>query len=656
MRAENDRWNDEPEDPEKGKSSPGGGIWKHLLVIFILTIIFYELFLFGSQKKEYLEIPYSEFKEELARRNVKEVITRNEIITGEFFQAIFLSKAPPVDDEKGFRYFSTRIPKFGDQDLMRELIKAGATVRTDKGNEWILSLMIFVVPWFLILGFFWYTSKKLNSSQTALFNRFNKSGASLYKKTKSNITFNDVAGLTHAKQELMDIVSYLKEPKRYERLGGKIPRGVLLMGPPGTGKTLMARAVAGEADVPFYSISGSQFIEMFVGVGASRVRDLFGKAKKNAPSIVFIDEIDSVGRYRGAGLGGGQDEREQTLNQILAEMDGFGEHHSVVVIAATNRPDVLDPALIRPGRFDRQVVIERPHREGRLQILKVHTRKVRLAPDVNLELLAQGTPGFSGADLENMVNEAAIDAARQNKDQVYMEDLEKAKDKVILGGLREDLLNEEEKRIVAYHEAGHTLVAKSFPDSDPIHKVTIIPRGRSLGVTEQLPKEDQHNYFQSYLLHRLVINLGGRAAEKLVFNDVTSGAENDLKQATQLARRMICHWGMSERLGPVAFRHGEGHVFLGKEIAQEKDYSERTAVIIDQEVQALLQAALRQAESILRENRRTLDRLAGLLIEREVLSEAEIQALIAEAEREPQETDDGKRSTTAVPGLASGSV
>jgi cell division protease FtsH len=427
----------------------------------------------------------------------------------------------------------------------------------------------------------------------------------------------------------------LKEPKKYERLGGKIPRGVLLMGPPGTGKTLMARAVAGEADVPFYSISGSQFIEMFVGVGASRVRDLFGKAKRNAPSIIFIDEIDSVGRYRGAGLGGGQDEREQTLNQILAEMDGFGEHHSVVVIAATNRPDVLDPALIRPGRFDRQVVIERPHKEGRLQILKVHTRKVRLAGDVELGILAQGTPGFSGADLENMVNEAAIDAARENKDQVYMEDLERAKDKIILGGLREDLLSDDEKKIVAYHEAGHTLVAKSFADSDPIHKVTIIPRGRSLGATEQIPKEDQHNYFQSYLMHRLVIDLGGRAAEKLIFNDVTSGAENDLKEATQLARRMICNWGMSERLGPVAFRHGEGHVFLGKEIAQEKDFSERTAVIVDEEIRAMLQLALQQAEEILTQNRATLDSLANALIEKEVLGDVEIEALIAEQKRQP---------------------
>jgi cell division protease FtsH len=376
---------------------------------------------------------------------------------------------------------------------------------------------------------------------------------------------------------------------------------------------------------------------MFVGVGASRVRDLFGKAKKNSPSIIFIDEIDSVGRYRGAGLGGGQDEREQTLNQILAEMDGFGEHQSVVVIAATNRPDVLDPALIRPGRFDRQVVIERPHKEGRLQILQVHTRKVRLGPDVELEVMAKGTPGFSGADLENLINEAAIDAASHNKERVDMEDLEKAKDKIILGSLREDLLTEEEKRTVAYHEAGHTLVAKFFPDSDPIHKVTIIPRGHSLGVTEQLPKEDQHNYFQSYLLHRLVISLGGRAAERLVFSDVTSGAENDLKQATQLARRMICNWGMSERLGPVSFRHGEGHVFLGKEIAQEKDFSERTAVIIDQEVRAMLQIALQQAEEILKRSRNILDSLATALIEHEVLGTTEIDALIAEGKQEHPE-------------------
>ena len=639
MRNENDQWDDSLENKETGGVSPKNAVWKHLFLIFLLAFIFYELFHYGSKPKERKEIPYSQFKEELAGGNIKEIITHNEIIEGEFVHSLSLPRTSAQEGEKEgeYLYFTTRIPEFGDQDLMRELTNANVTVKANKGNEWLLSLMIFVLPWIFILGFFWYMSKKLNTSQNTLFNRFNKSGASLYQKTKSMITFDDVAGLTYAKKELMDIVSYLREPGRYERLGGKIPRGVLLMGPPGTGKTLMAKAVAGEASVPFYSISGSQFIEMFVGVGASRVRDLFGKAKGNAPSIIFIDEIDSVGRYRGAGLGGGQDEREQTLNQILAEMDGFAEHQSVVVIAATNRPDVLDPALIRPGRFDRQVVIERPHKEGRLQILKVHTRKVRLAPDVDLAILAQGTPGFSGADLENLINEAALDAARQNKDRVDMEDLEKAKDKIILGGLREDLLTEEEKKVVAYHEAGHTLVARFFPDSDPIHKITIIPRGRSLGVTEQLPKEDRYNYFQSYLMHRLVISLGGRAAEKLVFEDVTSGAENDLKQATQLAKRMICHWGMSERLGPVAFQHGEGHVFLGKEIAQEKDYSERTAVIIDQEVRALLQISMEQAEEIIKRNRQTLDRLAQALMEKEVLGEVEVEELLSQMQRKKKE-------------------
>ncbi len=639
MKTENDQWDDSPENKESGGASPKNTIWKHLFLIFLLALIFYEFFLYGSKPKERMEIPYSEFKEELAGRNIKEIITRNEIIEGEFIQSVFMPSSSGKEEgkEAEYLYFTTHIPEFGDQDLMRELTEAEVIVTAKKGNEWLFSLMIFVLPWVFILGFFWYASKKLNSTQNTLFTKFNKSGAHLYQKTKSIITFDDVAGLTYAKKELMDIVAYLKEPGRFERLGGKIPRGVLLMGPPGTGKTLMARAVAGEASVPFYSISGSQFIEMFVGVGASRVRDLFGKAKRNAPSIIFIDEIDSVGRYRGAGIGGGQDEREQTLNQILAEMDGFAEHQSVVVIAATNRPDVLDPALIRPGRFDRQVVIERPHKEGRLQILKVHTRKVRLAPDVDLTILAQGTPGFSGADLENLINEAALDAARENKDQVDMEDFERAKDKILLGGLRDDLLSEGEKKVVAFHEAGHTLVARFFPDSDPIHKVTIIPRGRSLGVTEQLPKEDRYNYFQSYLMHRLVISLGGRAAEKLVFEDVTSGAENDLKQATQLAKRMICHWGMSERLGPVSFQHGEGHVFLGKEIAQEKDYSERTAVIIDQEVRALLQISLQQAEEIIKRNRHVLDRLAQALMEKEVLGEMEVEKLLSRMTRKKKE-------------------
>lgn len=633
MKDENDLWNDEQREPDQ--RAPAGTFWKYSLWIFLLIVIFYELFLYGSQPRERLDIPYSKFKEELVKGNIKKVIDRNGLIEGEFSLAI---PAPDPDDslayqrgEPGtFLYFITRIPEFGDQGLMAELLKAKVTVQAEKGNELAFTLLLIILPWLLILGFFWYASKKLSSSQNMLFSRFNRSGAKLYQKTKTNITFDDVAGLTYAKQELMDIVAYLKEPGRYERLGGKIPRGILLVGPPGTGKTLMARAVAGEANVPFYSISGSQFIEMFVGVGASRVRDLFGKAKKNAPSIIFIDEIDSVGRYRGAGLGGGQDEREQTLNQILAEMDGFAEHQSVVIIAATNRPDVLDPALVRPGRFDRQVVIERPHKEGRLQILQVHTRKVQLDSGVNLETLAQGTPGFSGADLENLINEAALDAARHNKDAVDMADLERAKDKILLGGLREDLLTEDERKIVAYHEAGHTLVAKFFPDSDPIHKVTIIPRGRSLGVTEQLPKEDRHNYFQSYLMHRIVISLGGRAAEKLVFGDVTSGAENDLKQATLLAKKMMRNWGMSERLGPVSFQHGEGHIFLGKEIAQEKDYSERTAVIIDQEVRALLMVSLQQAEEIIKRERSILDLLAEVLMEREVLTEEEIEDLLSQ--------------------------
>jgi cell division protease FtsH len=458
---------------------------------------------------------------------------------------------------------------------------------------------------------------------------FTKSPAKRYEKLKSRVTFEDVANLENAKIELMEIVEFLKNPQRFQRLGAQIPKGVLLMGPPGTGKTLLARAVAGEAGVPFYSISGSEFIQMFVGVGASRVRDMFKTAKESAPCILFIDEIDAVGRARGTGLGGGHDEREQTLNQILSEMDGFQPNESVIVLAATNRPDVLDSALLRPGRFDRHITVDRPNRQGRLGILKVHARNVRLAPDVNLDSLARGTVGLTGADLRNLVNEAALLATREGKDQVEMIDFEQARDRVLMGPKREEVLTEKEKRMTAYHEAGHALLAWIIPGADPLHKVTIIPRGRSLGATHQLPEEDRHNYSQAYLTARLTVIMGGRAAEKLVFDEVSSGAENDLKEATRLARYMVTHWGMSERIGPVAFRAGEEHMFLGKEIQEARDFSEHTARIIDEEVSRILTQADERARSHLADNRHDLDRLAEALVKREVLTPPEIEDILA---------------------------
>jgi len=465
---------------------------------------------------------------------------------------------------------------------------------------------------------------------------FGKSRAKMLTENQIRVTFNDVAGADEAKYELQEIIEFLKEPSKFQRLGGKIPKGVLLLGPPGTGKTLLARAVAGEAGVPFFSISGADFVEMFVGVGASRVRDLFEKGKKNAPCIIFIDEIDAVGRHRGAGLGGGHDEREQTLNQLLVEMDGFEQNSGVIIIAATNRPDVLDPALLRPGRFDRQVVVDRPDVKGREGIFKVHTRNVPLGKDVNLEVLAKGTPGLAGADIANLVNEAALLAARRNSDKVTMADFEEAKDKVMMGMERKSLIiSDREKKTTAYHESGHVLVAKMIPEADPVHKVTIIPRGRALGVTTYLPIDEKHTYSKQYLEAMIAYAMGGRAAEKLMFNELTTGAGNDLERATQLARKMVCEWGMSEKLGPVTFGKKEEEIFLGREIAQHRDYSEHTAVLIDEEVKKIVDKAAARAEKILKDNFPTLQRLAEALLEREILDGEEIDKIIRGEELPP---------------------
>jgi cell division protease FtsH len=458
---------------------------------------------------------------------------------------------------------------------------------------------------------------------------FGKSRAKLLSQQKKKATFKDVAGVDEAKEELQEIIEFLKEPQKFQKLGGKIPKGVLVMGPPGTGKTLLARAIAGEANVPFFNISGSEFVEMFVGVGASRVRDLFEQGKKSAPCIIFIDEIDAVGRHRGAGLGGGHDEREQTLNQLLVEMDGFTSNEGVILIAATNRPDVLDPALMRPGRFDRQVVVPRPDIRGREGILKVHTMNIPIEEDVKLAVLSRGTPGFSGADLENMVNEAALMAARQEKDLVAMEDFENAKDKVMMGVERRSMIiSDEEKRNTAFHEAGHVLVAKLIPGTDPIHKVTIIPRGRALGLTMQLPVDERHTYPLQYLMDRLAVLFGGRVAEEIALNQVTTGAGNDIEQGTDLARKMICEWGMSETMGPLAYGKKEEQIFLGREISQHKDYSEATAIAIDKEVKELIAKSYERAKKLVLENKKTLDKLAEALLERESLGSHEVDVIV----------------------------
>ena len=453
-------------------------------------------------------------------------------------------------------------------------------------------------------------------------------GARRYDPDEQRVTFDDVAGLTDVKKDLQEVVEFLKDPAKFQRLGGRIPKGVLLMGPPGTGKTLLGRAVAGEAGVPFFSISGSEFIQMFVGVGASRVRDLFKNAKDSAPSILFIDEIDAIGRMRGAGVGGGHDEREQTLNQILSEMDGFSPTETVIVLAATNRPDVLDPALTRPGRFDRHIVVDRPNAKAREAILKVHTREVPLADEVDLERVAKGTVGLTGADLRNLVNEAALWATREDKSRVDMDDFEYARDKILMGAKREDILNPKEKELTAYHEAGHALVAWHSKGADPVHKVTIIPRGRALGVTQFLPDEDRMNVSESTLRTRLMYILGGRAAEKLVLGEYSAGAENDLTQATKLARRMVTNWGMSERLGPVSYRTSEEHPFLGKEMHEQREFSEHTAQVIDEEISRVLHSASDAAEAVLQKHRDQLDKLAGALVQHEVLDDDEIEEIL----------------------------
>lgn len=550
-------------------------------------------------------------------------------------------KFNPGYEREGTRTFRTPRDIYSNFELEEKLLYA--KVDFDYQNpsrfpEWLGIFASGLVPLLIIIGFMYFISRQMQGTGNRAL-AFGKSRARMQSDGQSKKTFDDVAGCDEAKEDLKEVIEFLKEPKKFQRLGGRIPRGVLLVGPPGTGKTLLARAVAGEAGVPFFSISGSDFVEMFVGVGASRVRDLFETGRKHAPCIIFLDELDAVGRHRGAGIGGGHDEREQTLNQLLVEMDGFNTTDSVILMAATNRPDVLDPALLRPGRFDRQIVVDLPDVKGREGIFKVHTygNKVPLADDVDLSLLARSTPGFSGADIANMVNEAAILAARKNKDKVDMECMEEAKDRVLMGPERKSLIiSDSEKRITAYHEAGHALLSYLIPEADPNYKCSIIPRGRALGITQKLPAEEKHNYGKAYLEAEIAVRLGGRVAEMMKFGEPSTGARDDLERATDMARKMVCEWGMSEKLGPLTFGKREEQIFLGKELAIHKDYSEATAVEIDREIRNIVENCLSRAESLLKENEYRLDRLANALLERESLTAKDIEELM---EQEPIATE-----------------
>lgn len=609
--------------------------WRLGIGVLLLLLFLYawsQLFYIGAQR--YYAISYSQFMEQLEAGNIKSVTIKDLQVRGEFIRETNM-QLPGEKVTATVKDFETFLPSFQGEDLLSKLNAKNVIVNVepaDKGSV-LWQILIGILPWVLIIGVWILIMKRAQQVQGGpggLFT-FGASKAKLIDAKKMNITFKDVAGMEHTKQELRETIEFLKDPSKFRRLGAKVPKGVLLVGPPGTGKTLLARAVAGEAGVPFFSISASEFIEMFVGVGAARVRDMFKKAKESQPSIIFIDEIDAVGRTRGAGLGGGHDEREQTLNQLLSEMDGFESHEEVIVIAATNRPDVLDPALLRPGRFDRHVVIDRPGLKERKAILEVHTKNKILADDIDLEKIARGTPGMTGADLENIANEAALLAVRNNKDKIDMSDFDEARDIILMGTVREETINDMEKRITAYHEAGHALVAWELPGTDPIHKVSIIPRGMAMGITQLLPEEDRHYYPRTYLVNRLSVALAGRVAEKVVFDDVSSGAQNDLKEATSLAEKMVAQWGMSEKIGPLNLGRGEEHPFLGRELAQPKRYSEEMAWLMDQEIRELITKAESKSEEILKNNRHILDRLAEELIKKEVLEREDIERIIKES-------------------------
>ncbi len=598
------------------------------LVIAVSAVVLYEVVTASHAGPKDTEINFSKFLSDVNDGQVKEVSVTGMEVRGK------------LKDNSAFH--TTQPANYPEIYNALQAKGVTMTIHDVSNSSWAWLYQLAPLGLLALLWFFMIRQMQTGGNKAL---SFGKSRARLLSMQQKKVTFKDVAGVEEAKEELKEIIEFLREAQKFQKLGGRIPKGVLLVGPPGTGKTLLARAVAGEANVPFFSISGSDFVEMFVGVGASRVRDLFEQGKKNAPCIIFIDEIDAVGRHRGAGLGGGHDEREQTLNQLLVEMDGFESNEGVILMAATNRPDVLDPALLRPGRFDRRVVVNRPDVRGREEILRVHTRKIPLADDVDLSVLARGTPGFSGADLANMVNEAALSAARQNRKAVLMYDFELAKDKVLMGVERKSLiLTEEEKKVTAYHEAGHALVAAKLPNSDPLHKVTIIPRGMALGVTMQLPIDDKHNYTKEYLETEIAIMMGGRIAEEMFLNQMSTGAGNDIERATELARKMVCEFGMSD-LGPLTFGKKEEQIFLGREIAQHRDYSEATAIKIDDEVRRMIGQGYNTAKGILGENNDTLVRIALALLEREVLDANEIKLIIEGRELPkvipPPKSDDG---------------
>ncbi len=581
------------------------------LVIGLTMIVLFNLF--NKPQIRLVEMSYSDFMSSVESGAVSQVIIKGDEITGSSTAGGSFKAIAPQDVE-----------------LIPQLRQAGVNIQVKKKEEtpWYITILVSWFPMLLLIGVWIFFMRQMQMGGGKAMS-FGRSRARRMDSEESKFTFKDVAGIDESKEELAEIIDFLKNPKKFTKLGGRIPKGVLLAGAPGTGKTLLAKAIAGEAEVPFFSISGSDFVEMFVGVGASRVRDLFNQGKKNAPCIIFIDEIDAVGRHRGAGLGGGHNEREQTLNQLLVEMDGFESSEGVIIISATNRPDVLDPALLRPGRFDRQVIVPMPDIKGREEILKVHAAKVPLADDVDWKVMARGTPGFTGADLENMINEAALLAARFDAEKVNMDYMERARDKVMMGAERKSMLiTEKEKKITAYHEAGHALVAKLLPGTDPIHKVTIIPRGRALGLTQQLPIDEMHTQAKNYLLNNICILLGGRVAEKLKFNEITTGSGNDIERATEIARKMVCEWGMSEELGPITFGKKEEQIFLGREIAKHRDYSEFTAVKIDEVVTKLVLSSQKKVTDLLTENLATLKDLAEALLEKETLVADDIDAII----------------------------
>ena len=616
------------------------------LALFLLMFITYQYF--AGFNQDQVEITYTEFLAEIDRENVSEVTFTDRKIEGKLVEARgFAASRAGVTSAS----FTTRIP-FADinYELVNRLEAKNVKIVAKVDGPDVFSILISIAPWAILILIWLFFIRQMQGGGGAkgLFS-FGKSKAKLLTDERPRVNFRDVAGADEAKEELGEIIDFLKEPGKFQKLGGKIPKGALLLGPPGTGKTLLARAVAGEAEVPFFSMSGSDFVEMFVGVGASRVRDLFEQGKKNAPCIIFIDEIDAVGRHRGAGMGGGHDEREQTLNQLLVEMDGFESNEGVILLAATNRPDVLDPALLRPGRFDRQIVVGSPDVKGREGILTVHTRKVKTAADVDLKVLARGTPGMSGADLANMVNEAALLASRRDRESVIMEDFEEAKDKVMMGAARKSMvITDEEKEITAFHEAGHTLVAKLLPMADPIHKVTIIPRGMALGVTHYLPVDERHTHSKDYLETMLAVLMGGRVAEQVVFDHYTTGAGNDLERATKLARKMICNWGMSEKLGPVTLGKTEEHPFLGREIQQHsKEFSEDTAVIIDQEVRSFIEAGEAKANEIISTHIDKLRKLAEALLEREIIDSRDVDEIIGRGSGDAEPVESPSPSPTS---------